>query len=119
MALFAFVTMFGHGPLIAAHALLGIAVVLLALLAFALPWARRGVLYALAAQIVLGIMTALMTGLTPPIPHALLAVLAGGVYAAANAAERKGRPVAVVRGLLGLGALMLAAVYYIGEHALR
>lgn len=115
----AFLTMFSHGPLLSAHAVLGIVVLLLAVLAFFFVWARRAVLYVLAAQIVLGLVTAAMSGLMPQALHALLAVLVGGVYAAANAAERKGRPLAVVRGLLGLAFVMVAAVYYIGEHALR
>jgi hypothetical protein len=105
--------------LLTAHAAIGSLVLLLAVAALFVRWARRATLYALIVQIVVGAIVSGALKLPPPALHALLALLVGGVYAMANAFERKGRSPVLVRGLLVLGVLMLAAAYYIGEHALR
>ena len=115
----ALAAMFGHGPLLTAHALVGTLVLLLAVGALFVRWARRATLYALVLQIVLGAIVSGVLKLPPQPLHALLPLLAGGVYAMANAFERKGRSPALVHGVLVLGVLMLASTYYIGEHALR
>lgn len=119
MTILAFGVTFGHGPLLAAHALLGTLVLLSALAALFVRWARRATLYGLGLQIVLGAVVSGVLKLPAQPVHVLLPVFAGGMYAMANAFERKGRPPALVRGILLLGFLMLAATYYIGEHALR
>jgi hypothetical protein len=119
MTILAFGATFGYGPLLTAHALLGTLVLLSALAAVFVRWARRATLYGLGLQIVLG---AVVSGVfkVPPQPlHVLLPVLAGGVYAMANAFERKGRPPALVRGMLLLGVAMIAATYYIGERGIH
>lgn len=111
--------MFDHGPLLAAHSLLGSLVLLSAVAALFVRGARRATLYALGLQIVLGAIVSGVLKIPPQPLHALLPLLAGGVYATANAFERKGRSPALVRGLLVLGVLMLASTYYIGEHTLH
>jgi hypothetical protein len=118
MVLLEFVTTFGHGPLLTAHALLGTAVLLAGIAAVFLRPARRVTLYLLGAQILLGAAVSGMLKIAPPPVHAIAAVLVGGVYAAANAMERRGRPPALVRGILILGAVLIAFTYYVGEHAL-
>jgi hypothetical protein len=119
MMVLAIAVMFGHGPLLAAHALVGTLVLLFAVAAFFVPWARRATLYALGSQIVLGAVASGVLKVPPQPLHALLPLLTGGVYAMANAFERKGRPPALIQAMLGLGVLALATTYYIGEHALR
>lgn len=104
-------------PLLAVHSVVGLLVLGLAVAAIFLPKARRWTLYALLAQIALGVATWGQTGLRPPALHWILAVLVGGMYAAANAMERKGRPAALVRGILIAAAVVILAVYGIGSAA--
>lgn len=115
----AFVVTFGHGPLLTAHALLGSLVLLSAVAALFVRAARRVTLYLLALQIVFGGIVSGALKVPPPALHALLALVAGGVYAAANAFERRGKSPAAVRAMLVLGVLIIASVYYLGEHALH
>jgi hypothetical protein len=111
--------MFSHGPLLGVHTVVGILVFLLAIAAIFIAWARRVVLFALALQIVLGATAWATLGLHPPLLHWLLALLCGGLYAMANAAERRGRPATVVRTILIVAAVVLGGVYSLGEHALH
>jgi peptidoglycan/LPS O-acetylase OafA/YrhL len=111
--------MFGHGPVLGAHTVVGILVFLLAIAAIFVGWARRVVLYALALQIAIGALAWATQGLQPPLLHWTLAVLCGGLYAMAGAAERRGRPAAYVRTLLIVAALVIGVVYYVGEHTLH
>lgn len=104
-------------PLLAVHSLVGLALVALAIAAIFATKARRWTLYALLVQVVLGVATWRTTGLRPPLAHWTLAILVGGVYAAATAAERRGRPPAVVRGLTIAAAVVVLGVYGIGSAA--
>jgi hypothetical protein len=112
------VMMFGHGPVLGAHTVLGILVFLLAIAAIFVGWARRVVLYALALQIALGAYAWATQGVPPPLLHWLLALLCGGLYAMASAAERRGRPASLVRALSILAALVITVIYYLGERRL-
>jgi hypothetical protein len=119
MTLALLVMMFGHGPVLGAHTVLGILVFLLAIAAIFVGWARRLVLYALALQIALGAYAWATQGIHPPLLHWLLALLCGGLYAMASAAERRGRPASVVRTFSIVAFLVIAIIYYLGEHALH
>jgi hypothetical protein len=118
MLLLVSLTLFGHGPLLAAHAVLGSLVLLAGVGAIWIRPARRVTLYLLGAQILFGFSIAGVLKLQPPAAHVILALLVGGVYAAANALERRARSPALIRGLLIVGVLLIAVTYYIGEHAL-
>jgi hypothetical protein len=99
------------------HYAFGFLVVLASLAAIVLPVARRVVVYALLVQVVLGGATWILTGVKPPAAHWILAILVGGVYAMANAFERKGRPKAAIIGVTVVGALVVACIFYLGMHA--
>ena len=101
------------------HYGLGFVLVLGSLAALFWGPARRYVLYVLVLQIVLGALTWGITKLPPPALHWILAILNGGVYAMANAFERKGRPRGLVVGMLALGFAIFAFVYYLGMHAYK
>ncbi|HTV72672.1 MAG TPA: hypothetical protein VME66_03070 [Candidatus Acidoferrales bacterium] len=111
--------MFEHGPVLGVHTVVGILVFLLAIAAIFVGWARRVVLYALVVQILLGATAWATLGLHPPLLHWLLALLSGGLYAMANAAERRGRSPAMVRTILVVAAVVIGGVYSLGEHALH
>lgn len=101
------------------HNALGLLVVLVSIAAiFWLP-ARRIVLYVLVLQIIVGGAVWGVTKLVPPAAHWLLAILNGGTYAMATVFERRGRPRALVLGMLIFGALLFAYVYQLGMHAAR
>ena len=100
-----------------AHYALGFVVFLTALAAIFWAPARRYVLYLLVLQILLGGLTWWRGGVAPPAVHWILAILVGGVYAMASAFERRGRPRGVVMGVLVLGALVIAYVFYVGMSA--
>jgi len=100
-----------------AHYALGFVVFLTALVAIFWAPARRYVLYMLVLQIVLGALTWWMGGTAPPALHWILAILVGGIYAMASAFERRGRPRGLVMGVLILGALVIAYVFYLGMNA--
>ncbi len=102
-----------------AHYALGFVVFLTALVAIFWGPARRYVLYLLVLQIVLGALTWWIGGAAPPALHWILAILVGGIYAMASAFERRGRPRGVVMGVLALGALIVAYVFYLGMHAVK
>jgi hypothetical protein len=118
MLLLVLLTIFGHGSLLAAHAVLGALVLLSGVGAIFMRAARRVTLYLLGAQVVFGFIVAGVLKLQPPAAHVILALLLGGLYAAANAMERRGRFPALIRGLLLLGVVLIAVTYYVGEHAL-
>ena len=101
------------------HNLVGTILVLTSLGAIFWAPARRYILYVLVLQIVLGAAVWGITKLPPPPAHWILAILSGGVYAMANVFERKGRPRGLTVGVLGLGFVIYAYVYYLGMHALK
>ncbi|MGH7727722.1 MAG: hypothetical protein ACREM2_02860 [Vulcanimicrobiaceae bacterium] len=105
--------------LLNAHDGLGFLVFLLALAAIVWAPARRYVLYALALQILLGAALWGVGKVGPPPVHWILALLTGGIYAMANAFERRGRPRALVLGTLVLGAVVIALVFSIGMNAVQ
>jgi len=97
------------------HFVVGIVLILTALAAIFVPAARTAVVYVLLVQVLIGVVVWRTTGVLPPLGHWLLAILAGGLYPMANAFERKGRPKALVMGILVLGAVVFLAVFGIGE----
>lgn len=101
------------------HNALGGLLVLASLVAIFWAPARRYILYLLVLQIGLGAAVWGVTKLPPPPAHWILAILNGGTYAMANVFERKGRPRGVVLGVLGLGFVIFAYVYYVGMHAYK
>jgi hypothetical protein len=105
--------------LLNAHYGFGFLLVALALAAIFWRPARRYVMWALVVQIVLGGIVWLRGGVAPPPVHWVLAILDGGVYAMANAFERRGRPQGVVVGTLVLGFAIFAIIFSIGMSAVR
>ncbi len=101
-----------------AHEAAGVIVVLLAIAALFNGRARRAVVYALAVQILIGAVAWHGGAPPPPALHWILALASGGVYAMANAAERRGRPAGTVRALTIAGALILALIFSIGMNAM-
>jgi hypothetical protein len=98
------------------HYWFGIIILLGAIAAIISRPARRVVLYALLAQIVIGLLAWRNGGIAPPPLHWLLAVVVGGLYAFANVLERRGRPASTVTGVLVVALFLLAAVFYIGQR---
>ncbi len=101
------------------HYVLGTILVLASLAAIFWEPARRYILYVLVLQIVLGAAAWGITNYRPPALHWILAILNGGTYAMASVFARRGRPRAMVLGVLGLGFVIFAYVFYIGMHALK
>ena len=101
------------------HYAVGLVLLLTSLAAIVYAPARRYVVYVLALQIVLGVVTWSVTKLVPPAPHWILAILVGGVWPMANALERRGRPKAAVMGVSAVAAVVVAYVIYVGMHALH
>ncbi|GAC1301614.1 MAG: hypothetical protein NVSMB19_09940 [Vulcanimicrobiaceae bacterium] len=101
------------------HYALGTILVLASLAAIVWAPARRYILYLLVLQIVIGAAVWGVTKLPPPPQHWLLAILNGGTYAMATAFERRSRPRELVLGMLALGFVIFAYVYYVGMHALK
>jgi hypothetical protein len=99
------------------HYALGFFVVAVALAAIFWQPARRIVLYVLVLQIVVGGIVWAKGGIAPPPLHWILAVLNGGVYAMANAFERRGRPRGLVVGTLVLGFVIFAFTFSLGMNA--
>jgi len=101
------------------HYALGLLLVVGSLAAIFWAPARRYILYVLVLQIVLGAAVWGITKYPPPALHWILAILNGGTYAMATVFERRGRPHNLVLGMLGLGFVIFAYVYYVGMHALK
>jgi peptidoglycan/LPS O-acetylase OafA/YrhL len=105
--------------LLSVHYALGYLVVAVALAAIFWQPARRIVLYVLVLQILAGGIVWAKGGIAPPPAHWILAILNGGVYALANALERRGRPRALVLGTLVLGFAIFAVIFSLGMNAVR
>jgi hypothetical protein len=101
------------------HLGFGYLVVVGAVLALFSPQARRIELYVLLVQVVAGAALWVMQRHGPPVLHWVLALVAGGIYAMANAFERRGRPALQVRGLLVLAFVIVAFVFYLGQQAVK
>ncbi len=101
------------------HNGLGTLLVLVSIAAIFWAPARRLVLYVLVLQIVVGAAVWGVTKLVPPAAHWILAILNGGTYAMATVFERRGRPRALVLGMLVLGALIFVVVYSLGMRVAR
>jgi hypothetical protein len=101
------------------HQGIGYIVVLGAVIALFDRRARRIELFILLAQVLIGIALWAMLRHGPPLLHWLLALIAGGIYAMANAFERRGRPPGQVRALLVLALVIVAIVFYLGMSAVK
>ncbi len=101
------------------HYAVGTILVLASLAALFWAPARRLVLFVLVLQIVLGAAVWGITKATPPALHWILAILNGGTYALATVFERRGQPRRTVLGVLAVGFVVFAFVYYVGMHALK
>jgi len=101
------------------HYGLGFVVLATALAALFLAPARRYVLYVLILQVAVGAIVWWRLGTPPPALHWILALLSGGIYAMANAFERRGRPQGLVLGMLALGLVVFAYIFYLGMHAVH
>jgi hypothetical protein len=106
-------------PMLNVHYALGAIVLIFALAALVNARARRLVQYVLALQIVVGLSVWFSIHVAPPPAHWILALVAGGVFAAANALERRGRPRGTVIAVSALGVVLVAYIYYLGMHAVR
>jgi len=101
------------------HYALGALVLVTAVGAIFYAPARRYVLYLIALQIVAGALTWWTTQLVLPPAHWILALMTGGLYAVANAFERRGRSRALVTFVTILAAGVIMYISYLGVHALR
>ena len=100
------------------HYALGFVVLATALAALFLAPARRYILYVLILQILVGAIVWWRLG-PPPAAHWILAVLSGGIYAMANAFERRGRPPGLILAVLALGFVVFAVIFYLGMNAVH
>ena len=112
-------TYHGSVPLLSVHFWFGTLVVLLALLAIFMPWARRAVQYALLLQILIGAVVWATTKIQPNFVHWVLPLFVAGAYPAAKGMERRGRPAPSVRFVLIVAFILIAVVFSIGEHVAR
>ncbi|MFY9779103.1 MAG: hypothetical protein WAJ85_01160 [Candidatus Baltobacteraceae bacterium] len=99
------------------HLTVGIVVLAAALVAIFNARARRVVVYLLVLQIVLGAVLWVTSKSPPPPLHWILALLSGGVYPAANALERRGRPKSTILALAIFGALLFSYIFSLGLQA--
>ena len=105
--------------ILTAHYVVGSLVLLLALLAIFWPWARRAVQWTILVQVVLGALVWSTTKLTPNIVHWVLPLFVAGAYPAARRMEAQGRPAGSARFVLIVAFVLIAVVFYLGEHALH
>jgi hypothetical protein len=105
--------------LIMTHYAIGFVVLATALAALFLAPARRYILYILILQILVGGILWWRGGVPPPPLHWILAILSGGVYAMANAFEKRGRPQGLVTGTLVLGFVMFVIIFYLGMKSVH
>jgi hypothetical protein len=106
-------------PLLATHYAFGLLVVVAAVAGIFLRPVRRLVMYALVAQIVLGIATWYELHRTVPAAHWILSLLVGGAYSGASIAEKRGLSPRLVMLLATAGALVIALIFYLGQRAAR
>jgi hypothetical protein len=99
------------------HLVLGAVVLAAALGAIFSTAARRVVVYLLTLQIVVGAVLWWTTKASPPPLHWILSLLIGGVYAAANALDRRGRAKSTILALTLFGALLFSYIFLVGMQA--